>query len=192
PPECLSLFESRARHRKIRILVDERTMSFDADSPSDRILRFFLDSELVQAWYVHPPFPHVNDLKGTDEQVIQERIRVQELTGNLGPFEGGGMTYAYYLDESHDGETKMVRGQFVTGRPDELLLAARLGDAGDLSNQEKIEKVKTASALRVLANEINADIVISEEYSQDTSIRRVVDDSSFVEKGDALVVLAHY
>src|SRR5699024_6509201 len=97
-----------------------------------------------------------------------------------------------YLDESHDGETKMVRGQFVTGRPDELLLAARLGDAGDLSNQEKIEKVKTASALRVLANEINADIVISEEYSQDTSTRRVVDDSSFVEKGDALVVLAHY
>lgn len=192
PPERLSLFESRARHRRIRILVDERTVPFGDDSPSDRTLRFFLDSALVQAWYVLPPFSHADDSEAADAQAVGNRIPVQELTGTLGWSEGWGLTYGYCLDDSHDCENVTVHGQFQTGRPEELLLSARLDGVEEPDNPETIENVKVASALSALANEVNADMVISEEYAGDASIRGIVDDTYYVEKNDAVSVLAHY
>lgn len=193
PLEKQSLFESRARLRKMRILIDERTVPQTAEKPSDSVLNFFLQSDLVDVWYVNPPFPHVNDeAEKYDDLPNSGRVSVVETTGTLGPFAWRGTTYGYSYKEVYSGGESFVGGALQTSTPEEILLAAELGAGITTGSPELLKQVKIATALKEVAKILNADLLISNEYIGNEALKVILGNANFVSTKQAVSTLAHY
>lgn len=189
-----TLFESRARLRKMRVLIDERTIPEKEEKSLNEQLSFFLQSDLLDIWYINPPFPHVDDEPdtGSGDDFPVGRISVAETTGTLGPFAGGGITYGYSYREINDCGESSVGGSTWTGNPQEILLALEIGAGITSEAPDVLDQAKTATALKSIAKEINADIIISDEYLDSEVMSLVLGDANFVSSKHAVSTLSHY